>query len=101
MFFKDGVEQMMRNGSCFVIIFLVTNYSHSLNRQISQTPFSNNGASKHPTLHMNAHKTVNSMAPKVIPSGVKQDLFTQSPHPFQAITFTISHFMATKESFNS
>ena len=69
----------MRNESCFVNMFLVTNYSHFPKRQESQTPFFDNGvslnqASKYPTLHTNAHKTVNSMAPKVTPSGVKQDL---------------------------
>jgi hypothetical protein len=36
--------------------------------------------------------------PKVIPSGVKQDLSHQSLHPCQVTTFTISHLGSTQES---
>ena len=37
--------------------------------------------------------------PKVIPNGVKQDLVSQSLHPFWATTFTVSHFGYKHESF--
>ena len=35
-FFRDGVEEMMRNASCFIILFLVNNQLHFLKMQVSR-----------------------------------------------------------------
>ena len=62
---------MMRNASCFIILFYVNYSLHFPNEtrmpQVSQTLYLYSRvclASKYPTLHTNAHQTLNSMAPK-------------------------------------
>ena len=61
----------------------------------------------YPTLHTNAHKMVNSMAPKSDPKWCETwpirptTASHLSLHCFWATTFTISHFGSTQESFYS
>ena len=104
---KDG-EEMMRSASCFIILILVISYMFP-KRQVSQTPHVYTRVfliwAPNPTLHTNAHKMVNSMAPN---SDCK---WCQTPpiwpiiashlslHPFQTTIFTISCFGSTQESF--
>jgi hypothetical protein len=114
IFLRDGVEEMMRNASCFINLFHVKSLVTFFQKQVSQTPLhlysrvSYIWTSKYPTLHMNAHKTViKSMAPKLkwLQVGVKQHLANQSLHstitlhPFGATTCPINHFGSTQESF--
>ena len=104
MFSRDGVEEMMRNAMCFIILFRVKICYSIPNMQVGQTPYlcsrgSLIRAPKYPTLHTNAHKTINSIAPKSDHEWCEQHLSNQSLHPFQATTFTISHFVQTQEAF--
>jgi hypothetical protein len=84
IFFRDGIDEMMRDACCFVILFLVNSQLH-FSKDVSKSNPSLYSivsliwASKYPILHMNAHKNVNSMTPK---SGVIIDLYDQSLHPF-------------------
>ena len=48
---------------------------------------------KYSTMHINAHKT---MAPKMIPSSVRCDIYGQSLHLFHATTFITSHIGSTQ-----
>ena len=66
----DGVEQMLRNASCFIILFHVNNsYIFFPKKQVSQTPYMYNRlnliwASKYHTLRINDYTIINSMTPK-------------------------------------
>ena len=92
-FFGDGVcRGMVRGASRFVILFhvvhfvtlsqrctwvkLLLRYWRFLNLSIKISYL---------------HKTVYSMASKSVPKGVKENLSSQSLHPFHATTFVISH----------
>ena len=72
MFFNDEVEDMIRNASCFVIMFsVIVRYIFSKG-QVSQNPYlycsvSLIWASIYATMYTNAHKMINSMTPKSDP----------------------------------
>ena len=104
MFSGDGVEEMMRNAICSIILYRVKNCYNFPNTQVGQTPYlCSRGflirAPKYPTLHTNAHKTINSIAPKSDREWCEQHLSNQSLRPFQATTFTINPFVQTQEAF--
>ena len=68
MIFKDGVEETMKNASCYVILFHEGSWLHFTKSHVSQIPYlysraSSIWASKYPTMHMSANKTVTFMAP--------------------------------------
>ena len=78
--------------------------------QVSQTPYVYNivsliWASKYPTLHMNAHKITNSLAPNSNPkwceAGPIQPItkFALSMHPFQANTLQLTTFGSHNNHF--
>jgi hypothetical protein len=92
---------MMLNASCFVPCKKMISSSQEASKS---TPYL---ASKYPTMHTNAHKMVNSMAPKSDSKWCEtnpiQPITTSglSLHPLWANTFTINHYGYTQNLFYS
>ena len=84
---------MMRNASCFVNLFHVNNWLHLLkvasksNLLLVQQSLSNLSIKVSDFCIRMPTKRLTQLHPKVIASGVKQHLSSQSLHPFQATTF--------------
>ena len=104
IFFRDGVEKMMRNASYYVILFLVKRYLPTPKETSMSNPPTCTIESTNLSINLSCYaykcteRRLSQWHPKVIPSGVRQVLSDQSLQPFWVSRFTISHFGSTQES---
>ena len=88
MIFKDGVEEMMRTGSCFTTLFHVNSWLHISKEASKSNPllvYLHTPEFGHCNILLCIRKHTKCFTlwhPKVIASAAKQHLSDQSLHPF-------------------